>query len=125
MTDRHDDLGPWLEAVLRTRQWRQVDLAREMKIDQSQVSKWIRGSRMPDVPHCEAIAKALGVPAYEVLIRAGRIPVEHRQPAQHPVREKAHVLIDRLDPSFLEPVVELLDRVHQMAIAKEGADERA
>lgn len=115
-----DDLGPWLAASLRARGWNQAELAKRMGIDPSMVSKWARGSRMPDTPHCEAIARALGVPPYEVLVRANKIPGAHRVPAQHPVRAEAHALVDALDPELLTPVVDLLARIHALVTPDAG-----
>lgn len=103
-------LGTWIAQMLRSRRWTQADLAHAMGIDQSQVSKWVRGSRTPDVPHCEGIARAFGVPAYEVLKLAGRVPEHLRVPTGHPVRDRVHALVDVLDPDLLALYLPLLER---------------
>lgn len=106
--------GEWLAGMLHRRNMRQVDLATAMGINQSHVSKWVRGSRIPSPPYCEAIAKALGVPPYEVLARASRVPEQYRIPTSDPTRDRAHALVDALDPETLAPVVAILERLHSL-----------
>lgn len=103
-------LTTWLGMMLKQRYWSQADLARELGVEPSQVSKWVRGTRTPDVAHCRGIADAFAVPACEALALAGRVPSDLRIPTSHPVRDRLHLLIDRVDPEVLEPFAIILQR---------------
>lgn len=102
--------GAYLTAILKQRHWTQTDLGREIGVDQSQVSKWARGSRVPDVPHAKAIAEALGLPPYEVLRMAAHVPDELLIPDEHPERARIKALIDRLDPTTITLYADLMER---------------
>jgi hypothetical protein len=41
---------------------------------------------------------------------ADRVPVELRISMNHPVRDRLHLLVDRLDPEALEPFTTILER---------------
>lgn len=116
-------LGAWIMSMLRSRGWRQSDLAERMGIDQSMVSKWVRGARNPDGPHCEGLAAAFGVPAEEVLALAGRIPVRtvpHRH--DHPTRGKIIALVETFpDPDALDPFLLILERYRALLDAETPA----
>lgn len=105
-----DEFGTFLKGLLRQRYWTQVDLARRIGVDQSQVSKWARGLRVPDTPHCTAIAEAFGISPYEVLAVAGRLPPESIQETSHPARDRVVALAQRLEPEVLELYAGLMER---------------
>lgn len=100
--------GVWLDGMMRSRRWTQADLGRVIGKEPSMVSKWVRGARVPDNPNCEAIARAFGVPPYEVLALAGRAPALTFAPVADPRRARAHALIDATDPVLLETLLPLL-----------------
>lgn len=112
-------LGAWIASMLRSRRWTQTDLAERMGVDQSMISKWVRGARNPDIPRCESIARAFGVPPEEVLSLAGRMPARVRTGSSHPTRDKLHALIDTMDPEALEPFLEILERHHELLAGSE------
>ena len=100
--------GKWLDAMLRSRRWTQADLAKALGVDGSMVSKWVRGARVPDVPHCEAVARAFGLAPWEVLGMTGRVRPEVLVPAGDPIRSRAHALIDAMDPAVVDTLIPLL-----------------
>lgn len=108
-------LGRWMAHMLASRNMNRTDLAERMGVDPSMVSKWLRGVRMPNVPHCQAIARAFGVPDYEVLRLADHVPEHLRQPTAHPERDRAHALIDLMDPEVVALYIPLMER--HLAIA--------
>ncbi|MGB3330148.1 MAG: helix-turn-helix transcriptional regulator [Thermomicrobiales bacterium] len=114
--------GAYLTAILKQRYLTQTEFARMIGVDQSQVSKWSRGARVPDVPHAKAIAETLGLPAYEVLRMASHVPSELLEPNEHPERVRLKSLIDRLDPTTLKLYADLMER-HLSLIDAVAADE--
>ncbi|HET7036124.1 MAG TPA: helix-turn-helix transcriptional regulator [Thermomicrobiaceae bacterium] len=52
----------WLEATLRTRGLSQAQLARELGVAETQVSRWRRGLAVPTVQSLQRLAEALAVP---------------------------------------------------------------
>lgn len=60
------------------------------------------------------------MPAYEFLALAERVPVELRVPTAHPVRDRVHLLIDRVDPEVLEPFATIMERYMAAVDAHSG-----
>lgn len=113
-TEPRDRLATWLQGMLRARSWHQSDLANRMQVNRSMVSKWARGERIPDPPHCRSIAEAFAVPLNEVLVLAGHVPVSLRDEPDHPVRQRLHELVDVIDPDILAHHLALLERIHAL-----------
>jgi transcriptional regulator with XRE-family HTH domain len=70
-----------VQDLLNERGWVQAELARRMaphspnsRIGRDNISKYVRGKVLPLPPHLEAMAKAFGVPANEILPTRGREP---------------------------------------------------
>lgn len=106
------DLGRWLHTMLRSRGWTAAELAARMQVEPSMVSKWRRGARTPDTPHCQSLARAFGVPEHEVLLLAGRAIPLPEQVAADPIRARAHALIDVIDPQILGRFLGLMEDYH-------------
>lgn len=68
----------WLGAQLAERDWTQADLVRASnpKLDDSAVSRWRSGQLVPQLANIRIVCRALGVPAVEGMIAAGRLEPE-------------------------------------------------
>ena len=64
----------WLETELHTRDWRPADLARRAGLSRSTISNVLNDVRSPGAGACQSIAKALNLPAEDVLRVAGLLP---------------------------------------------------
>lgn len=112
------EFGVFLDGQLRQRGWTKRELSRRTNVDESQISKWTRGLRVPDVPHCRALAEVFAIPVNEVLITAGYATPEERQDVDHPVRARVIALVQRLDPEILEIHAALMERYLAVAEAE-------
>jgi hypothetical protein len=65
----------WLRARLAEHDWEQHDLIRASspKLDAGLVSRWLSGDAVPHLPNIRVVCRALGVPAVEGMIAAGRL----------------------------------------------------
>jgi transcriptional regulator with XRE-family HTH domain len=61
----------WLDRELNKRNWTRAELARRGDISQSALSLIYSGQRKPGIELCGKVAKALGLPAENVLRQAG------------------------------------------------------
>ena len=50
-----------LKAIIKFKELQQKDFAKEIKISESMVSRWLKGISMPRVKHLEKISKFLNV----------------------------------------------------------------
>ena len=64
----------WVEQELKSREWRQADLARVMGSSEGMVSMVLRGERKPGPDFCNGIARAFGVPPETVFRMVGILP---------------------------------------------------
>ena len=62
MSDIDEGFPLWLEATLRSRGLSQAQLARELGVAETQVSRWRRGLAVPTVQSLQRLAEALAVP---------------------------------------------------------------
>lgn len=81
------EIGEWLERQLELRAWSSSELARRAGISQSSVSNVLTGKQVPGLEFCKGVAKALGMPAEELLRMAGHLP-----PMPAPVVEEREAL---------------------------------
>lgn len=65
--------GDWLQDILDRKGWTISDLARQIGVQPSTVSRWRSGLRVPEPPQCRRIANALGINRFLVLYQAGHI----------------------------------------------------
>lgn len=65
----------WLRARLAEHDWDQSDLIRAShgRLDAGLVSRWLSGDNVPQLPNIRVVCRALGVPAVEGMIAAGRL----------------------------------------------------
>lgn len=65
----------WLSAALAERDWTQADLISHSSphLDTGLVSRWLSGDNVPHLPNIRIACRALGVPAIEGMIAAGRL----------------------------------------------------
>lgn len=64
----------WLEGELARKGWTQSELGRRVGVSRQQVSRWLLGDYIPELPNCRALADALGVPYIDVLAAVGYLP---------------------------------------------------
>jgi transcriptional regulator with XRE-family HTH domain len=69
---KHGQFADWLAAELLKRRWTQNELGRKAHLSKSEVSRILNG-KQPSASACKAIASAMGLPDYTVLICAGHI----------------------------------------------------
>jgi transcriptional regulator with XRE-family HTH domain len=77
------EFGEWLADELKTRAWSSSELARRAGISQSSVSNVLTGKQIPGLEFCKGVARALNVPADQLLRLAG-----HLAPMPEPVVEE-------------------------------------
>lgn len=65
----------WLSAALAERDWTMADLIRRSmnRLDAGLVSRWLSSDAVPQLPNIRLVCRALGVPAVEGMIAAGRL----------------------------------------------------
>lgn len=65
----------FLSAALAERDWTGADLIRKSRdrLDAGLVSRWLSGEATPQIPNIRTVCRALGVPAIEGMIAAGRL----------------------------------------------------
>ena len=63
--------GGWLVERMRALGIGTGALARRLGLSETTIYNWRQGTRTPDPIHCRSLAEALGLPAREVLERAG------------------------------------------------------
>lgn len=68
------DFSSWLQDRLDERGWRPTDLAKQAKMSDTAISRFIQGARKPDSKSLNAIAKALKLPPDQVFRAAGQLP---------------------------------------------------
>jgi len=69
-----DDLASWLDEELETRGWSIREMARRAGVSHTAIASALNRKGRPSADLCVAIADALGVPAVEVVQRAGILP---------------------------------------------------
>ncbi|MDY7076794.1 MAG: helix-turn-helix transcriptional regulator [Chloroflexota bacterium] len=69
-----DDLASWLDRELETRGWSIREMARRAGVSHTAIASTLNRKGRPSADLCVAIADALGVPAVEVVQRAGILP---------------------------------------------------
>lgn len=78
-------IGPWIERELRSREWRQADLARRARVSTTAVSDWVRGKRVPDPASCDLLADIFHANLDYVLDLAGHRPPDPRDDDNGPI----------------------------------------
>lgn len=68
-TRKAPGLGPEIRRARERRGWTQEELALEMGTDQSIISKWERGMRVPDLATLQRLATVLGYDRVVVAFR--------------------------------------------------------
>lgn len=69
----------WLAAALAERDWTPADLIRAVRdkafkrLDDGLLSRWLSGDAIPQMDNIRIVCRALGVPAVEGMIAAGRL----------------------------------------------------
>lgn len=69
------DFSEWLAAELSQRGWHQAELVRRSGLSVGHVSRIITGQRLPGPDAITGIARALKMPAEEVMRQAGLLPM--------------------------------------------------
>jgi len=67
-----NDFGLWLANEIDKRDWKQADMARELKVNTGVISSWVNGQRRPSYESCLIIARALAIDPDTVVTKAGR-----------------------------------------------------
>jgi transcriptional regulator with XRE-family HTH domain len=98
----------WLQAEMNKRGWSQGELARRAGVSRPAISNILSESRQPQAATCEAIARALGLPAEDVFRRAGILPPE---PNSDPITELGTHLLRELPAEERERFVEQMRAV--------------
>jgi transcriptional regulator with XRE-family HTH domain len=120
----NDAFGEWLRGELTARGWTQTAFASRLPVSrgveskQSHVSKWLRDERRPSPHSCVLIAKALDLPLYDVLMKAGHHELDivlSSQPEQATpqgsVREQLISLIYKMPEDRLQHLLPLVEMI--------------
>ena len=102
----------WLQSQLDLREWTQADLARHSKVTQTHISRIMNGARQPGPDAITGIARALKLPAEEVMRQAGLLPM----PADATVddRKAAQELERKIGKLSAEERLYLLDLMNRV-----------
>jgi transcriptional regulator with XRE-family HTH domain len=74
---KHEGFPQWLQDRMRDRGWNASDLARELDVVPSLVSRWMTERQQPSLESLKAIAQALHLSEHEVFMAAGHLqPLE-------------------------------------------------
>jgi transcriptional regulator with XRE-family HTH domain len=109
-----ESFATWLQVEIKKRDWSPSDLARQAKKDIATISRVLNGDRQAGDDVCRAIADALGLPQWQVFLRAGLLTEAPRDMTARDYRIEK--LTDRL-MALPEP-----DRERLLAIAESMAD---
>lgn len=90
----------WLNAELKARGWKKVDLVRRSGVSFSQISMLMSGTRGVGDQSVIAIAKALKLPPVQVFEAAGFLP----ESKSDQWLEEMHVLLEHISPADREAV---------------------
>jgi transcriptional regulator with XRE-family HTH domain len=69
-----NDLASWLDKELESRGWSIREMARRAGVSHTAIASALNRKGRPSAELCVAVADALGVPAVEVVQRAGILP---------------------------------------------------
>jgi transcriptional regulator with XRE-family HTH domain len=72
----------WLLEEIKNRGWSQSELARRANISRASISNILSKTRQPGPEVCEAISRALHIPAEIVFYKAGLLPHEIKKDEQ-------------------------------------------
>lgn len=100
----------WIAHMMNIRGWSQSELARRTGVHQTQISRWTRGIAVPDRAHRNILARAFEVPESDVHRLVGDM-VAARSVAESPERQRAHELIDVMNPDTLNDLLPLMERL--------------
>ena len=96
--EQQPPFATWLaEEVARrgydlTRHGEQARFARAAGLNDSIVSRLVRGSADPDIKTCSAIARVLGCKTTDILAAAGLIPDDERDTTPRPLSQREHLV---------------------------------
>lgn len=105
----------------------QSELARRAGVNESPISRWLKGSNTPSIEQLRLIAPVLGVPLIDLVVSAGHLTADEVGMADHPQPPKPPVwsrdaILDMLR-SELGAAPELRDLVlNLLAVAWRGRD---
>lgn len=101
------DFAEWLEEEITKRAWRPADLARASGLYQSTVWKVLNRERLAGPEVCQALARALKLPAEVVYRKAGLLP-ELPAPVQDEQLTTLYDYYKRLSHKAREDAVEYM-----------------
>lgn len=104
------EFSEFLVFKMKSRHWRQADLARRSKLDTAVISNLVNERRGPGPDTCKAIAHAFGMPAEIVYRIAGILPPS--EPGHSDYAEALSYRIMQLSPTaqkIIESVIETLE----------------
>ena len=110
--------GLWLDEVMHRRGMTQSALAKEAKVSQGMVSRWVQGVSAPSPQSVRAIAAVLQVPVGEAMRQAGHIQ-EVVEVEGAPERDRLHQLVDLIPLDLVGPYI----TVFEALVNKERSDD--
>jgi transcriptional regulator with XRE-family HTH domain len=117
-------IGLWIEGELRSRDWRQADLARRARVSTTAVSDWVRGKKVPDPASCDLLSDIFHADLDFVLDLAGHRPPDSNDDPASPANRLSALLHRVQWNPDREAVVEgiirgFIDRDRRDSVAKE------
>jgi transcriptional regulator with XRE-family HTH domain len=104
----------WLSEELNRRGWSQRELARQIGVSHSFVSKTLSGERSPSANFCNKIAQALDVAPETVLRLAGILPpASPGQPSDDSTLQELVELARNLPPERRQQILEYVRFIYQ------------
>ncbi len=112
----------WVLAQIEARDWSVRELARRAGVSHGAINNVLNDLRNPGPDLCQALARALHVPAEEVFRRAGLLP---ERPSYNVREERALYLFSRLPDAAQEYLLTTMEALIEKNEAGERADERS
>jgi transcriptional regulator with XRE-family HTH domain len=101
-----NDLASWLDEELETRGWSIREMARRAGVSHTAIASALNRKGRPSADLCVAIADALGVPAVEIVQRAGILPPD---PPETAAWRRLNEMWARLPDADQERILEIVE----------------
>jgi transcriptional regulator with XRE-family HTH domain len=83
MVDDNSPFIAFLKELIQQRRFLPSQLAKEMGISHSTVSRWLQGKELPSTKSCRKLAEYSGIPLQKILSVSGHIPEIEESPADN------------------------------------------
>lgn len=100
---RKRDFGAWLKRTLVDQQLTGRELAKQLNVSESAVSRWVSGDQVPTLKVLGRIATALDIEPLSVYVRAGKLSEEETGVPPAPLPPPHHDR-DQFEKMFIQHV---------------------